>query len=118
MKTTKKAASKKHYVITVEGRVEPATSLALPEIANAIGCRTAEFLRLRQCDIWCDEEALLTGKPINEVATRLYHEAGGAPHLLLHGTVYVSSRMEIHADAIDRLMAIGTLGIFSRKAGV
>jgi hypothetical protein len=95
------------YIIKCDGTITPAAEkLDLHAMYAAIGCTMVERVQLAQCELWCDEEGLLVGKPINRIATRLFqHEHG--PQVGIVGDVYARVRGGYELDASGKIVKVG-----------
>jgi hypothetical protein len=68
----------KAILLTVEGVVRPLFISSIADVDNAIGCAQFDIVRLgRAADIFVDDEGLLTGKPINLLASAIATELTG-----------------------------------------
>jgi hypothetical protein len=95
------------YIIKCDGTITPAAEkLDLDGMYAAIGCTMVERVQLAQCELWCDEEGLLTRKRINRIATLLYQREHG-PEVGIVGNVYVRVRSGYELDASGAIVKVG-----------
>jgi hypothetical protein len=95
------------YIIKCDGTITPAAEkLDMQGMYAAIGCTMVERVQLAQCELWCDDEGLLTGTPINEIATRLYQREHG-PQVGIVGDVYARVRSGYALDASGAIVKVG-----------
>lgn len=88
----------KGYILKTDGTVVETDSHlhekggSLQTLYTALGCTLVEIVRLKQGEIWCDEEGLLNRKPVNPLASAIFQASNPWNGQMLVGDVYVRLR--------------------------
>lgn len=92
-------------VITTEGDVKPASvpsdqSAHLAWMYEQISCSTVDVVGMpHDLDFWIDDEGLITGKPVNVIAT-LWARYFGGLDVTLHGDV-ILAKHDSRGNTVD-----------------